>query len=253
MSIKNILLLAVIFCGLPLSTSKANDLDVHQLIEAAIEYYRGQASIATVEMTIVRPHWERKMTMKAWTKGQKNSLFAIVAPSKDRGNGTLKRGREMWTYNPKINRVIKLPPSMMSQAWMGSDFSNNDLAKSDSILEDYTHKLIGMEMHEGKKVYVIESIPKPDAPVIWGMQRLKIREDKILLSEGFYDEDGTLVKIMTGSRIKMMGGKLFPQVWQMQKSDTKDEYTRLNYHQLEFKEDLPDNIFTQSYLRSSHR
>jgi outer membrane lipoprotein-sorting protein len=128
-------------------------------------------------MTIHRPDWERSLTIKAWTRGEKDSIFFILTPPKDVGNGTLKRGREMWIYNPKVNRVIKLPPSMMSQAWMGSDFSNNDLAKSDSILEDYTHLLEGVETHEGKKVYVVKSTPKPAAPVVWGMQRLKIRED----------------------------------------------------------------------------
>ena len=101
--------------------------DVLALVKEAVDYYRGKASIATVGMTIHRPEWERTMTIKAWTKGQKDSLFFISAPPKDEGNGTLKKGREMWTYNPKINRVIKLPPSMMSQAWMGSDFSTMTL------------------------------------------------------------------------------------------------------------------------------
>jgi outer membrane lipoprotein-sorting protein len=233
--------------------SKASSQDIQALVQAAVEYYRGTASIATVAMTIHRPGWERTMTMKAWTKGQKNSLFTIIAPPKDKGNGTLKRGPEMWTYNPKVNRVIKLPPSMMSQSWMGSDFSNNDLAKSDSFVEDYIHSLSSMETHDGKKVYVTESIPKPGAPVIWGMQKLKIREDFILLSQGFYDEDFELVKAMTGSQIQMLGGKLFPKIWKMQKADVKDEYTLLDYIELNFKEDLPDRLFTLSSLKSSRR
>lgn len=227
--------------------------DIQALVQAAVEYYRGTASIAIVAMTIHRPGWERTMTMKAWTKGQKNSLFTIIAPPKDKGNGTLKRGLEMWTYNPKVNRVIKLPPSMMSQSWMGSDFSNNDLAKSDSFVEDYTHTLSSMETHDGKKVYVTKSIPKPEAPVIWGMQKLKIREDFILLSQEFYDEDFELVKAMTGSQIQMLGGKLFPKVWKMQKADVTDEYTLLVYKELTFKEDLPDRLFTLSSLKSSRR
>ena len=193
------------------------------------------------------------MTMKAWTKGQKKSIFTIIAPPKDKGNGTLKRGTEMWTYNPKINRVIKLPPSMMSQAWMGSDFSNNDLAKSDSFVEDYTHTLSGIETHDGKKVFITKSMPKPGAPVIWGMQKLKIREDYILLSQEFYDEDFELVKAMTGSQIEMLGGKLFPKVWKMQKADVTDEYTMLEYQELSFEEDLPDRLFTLSALKSLRR
>lgn len=233
--------------------AKANGQDAQALVEAAVSYYRGEASISTVDMTIHRPNWERVITIKAWTKGQKDSIFIILAPPKDNGNGTLKRGREMWTYNPKVNRVIKLPPSMMSQAWMGSDFSNNDLAKSDSVIEDYTHTITGTEIHDGKKVYVIKSMPKPEAPVVWGMQKLKIREDHILLSQEFYDEDLKLVKAMTGQQIQMLGGKLFPKVWKMQKSDVKDEYTLLNYKGLMFKQDLPDSLFTLSSLKNPRR
>jgi outer membrane lipoprotein-sorting protein len=228
-------------------------LDANRLVEDSFNYVRGLASVSTVVMTIERPTWQRKMTIKAWTRGQKDSLFYIDAPPKDHGNGTLKKGREMWLFNPKVNRVIKVPPSMMSQSWMGSDFSNNDLSKTDSLLVDYIHSIIATESHEGKKVYVIKSIPKPDAPVIWGMQKLKVREDLIWLSQEFFDEDLQTVKAMTTLEIMMLGGKLYPRVWRMQKVDEKDKYTQLRYTSLEFKSKLPDNIFTLDNLRRPRR
>jgi outer membrane lipoprotein-sorting protein len=231
----------------------ASERDARAIVEAAVTYYRGDASVSTVDMIIHRPTWERTMTLKAWTKGQKYSLFTIIAPSKDYGNGTLKKGGEMWIYNPKVNRVIKIPPSMMSQSWMGSDFSNNDLAKSDSILEDYTHSIEGMERHEDKTVWVIKSVPKPQAPVIWGMQRLRIRQDHILLGEEFFDEDLVLVKAMTGHQIQMLGGKRFPKVWKMQKAGAEGEYTFLDYQELRFGEGLQDHVFSPSSLRKVRR
>lgn len=156
----------LVLCFFPVATFGGEDAEV--IVRASIDYYRGRASESTVEMTIHRPAWKRTLTLKGWTKGMKESLFTIIAPPKDEGNATLKRGTEMWTFNPKVNRTIKIPPSMMSQSWMGSDFSNNDLAKSDSILEDYTHHLLGYEAHEGKRVFVVESLPRPAAPVVWG-------------------------------------------------------------------------------------
>jgi len=231
----------------------AEAMDADTLVENSFKYIRGKASIATVNMTIHRPDWERTMTIKTWTRGKKDSLFYIQSPPKDHGNGTLKKSREMWMYNPKINRVIKVPPSMMSQSWMGSDFSNNDLAKSDSFVNDYRHAIVGVETHEGKKVYVIKSMPKPDAPVIWGMQMLKIREDHIWLSQEFFDEDLKSVKIMTTLEIQMMGGKLYPRVWRMRESDQKDRYTQLTYSSLVFKPDLPDSQFTLTSLRKARR
>ena len=227
--------------------------NAENLVVSSFNYMRDKASISTVEMVIHRPDWERRMTIQAWTKGEKDSLFIISAPPKDNGNGTLKKGREMWMFNPKVNRAIKLPPSMMSQSWMGSDFSNNDLAKSDSLIYDYRHRLVETETVTGQKVYHIESKPKPDAPVVWGMLKLKIRDDLILLSETFFDEDLKPVKTMTTLEIQLLDGKLYPKVWKMQKADTPDEYTLLNYKALSFKPSLPDRLFTVSNLKNPRR
>jgi outer membrane lipoprotein-sorting protein len=227
--------------------------DARAIVEAAHAYMRGKASVAVVDMTIHRSDWERTVAIKAWTKGRDESIFVILAPPKDEGNGTLKKGVEMWMYNPRVDRTIKIPPSMMAQSWMGSDFSNNDLAKSDSLLDDYTHRVIGRETDAGQPVYVIESLPKPAAPVIWGMQRLKIRADHIFLEESFYDEDRRLVKTLRCTGIQILGGKLFPRVWTMMKAEDPNAYTRLDYRSLEFLDSLPDNLFTQAALRHPPR
>ena len=253
MSVKILKVSLWVLILLPLRCFAADHPDAGDLVENSFRYIRGKASVATVNMTIHRPDWERKMTIKAWTRGKKDSLFYIQSPPKDHGNGTLKKSREMWMYNPKVNRVIKVPPSMMSQSWMGSDFSNNDLAKSDSFVNDYNHSIVGTETHEGHKVYVIKSMPKPNAPVIWGMQMLKIREDLVWLSQEFFDEDLQAVKVMTTLEIQMMGGKLFPRVWRMREADQENRYTELSYESLRFKSDLPDSLFTLTSLRKARR
>lgn len=177
----------------------------------------------------------------------------MEAPSKDYGNGSLKKGREMWSYNPKINRAIKIPPSMMSQSWMGSDFSNNDLAKSDSILNDYHHSLIDTEIRDGIKVYTIESIADENAPVVWGKQVLVVREDAILLKQTFYDEEMMPVKEMVAEQIELLGGKMFPRIWTMNRFDKEDQYTRMEYIELSFDADLDDRIFTLNSLKTRRR
>jgi outer membrane lipoprotein-sorting protein len=231
----------------------AQMVEASEIVQRCFNYMRGKASIALVEMTVHRPDWERRVTIKAWTKGERNSLLTILAPAKDQGNGTLKKGREMWLFNPKVNRVVKLPPSMMSQSWLGSDFSNNDLAKSDSILHDYTHTITETECLEGTTVYSITSIPKPAAPVVWGMQKLKIREDGIYLREEFYDEDHQLVKALSFHDLQMLGGKLYPRMMKMEKADKPEEYTTVTYNQLVFEDDLPDSLFTLSSLKIPQR
>lgn len=231
--------------------------DGNALVRAAFEHYRGEASVGTAEMTIHRPDWERTLRMDVWTEGDAESLVRITAPAKDEGNGTLKTGDDMYLYNPKVNRVIKLPPSMMSQSWMGSDFSNNDLAKTDSLVDDYDHRVTGTSTRDGHTVYSIRSTPKPGAPVVWGSLELEIRDDDVLLEERFYDEDGVLIKTLTASDVGMLGGRTLPKTLRMQKAEApsgaEGEWTELHYEELEFREDLPDRIFTRSNLQNPSR
>jgi outer membrane lipoprotein-sorting protein len=227
--------------------------DPETLVQKAFDYLRSSASESTVDMTIHRPAWERTVTIKAWTQGTAKSLFTILAPPKDQGNGTLKIGSTMWMYNPKINRVIKLPPSMMSQSWMGSDFSNNDLAKSDTLINDYTHTVTGSKEIDGVTVFDVVSIPLPEAPVIWGKIELKIREDLIMLEETFFDEDMKPVKQMTTEDVRMMSGRLFPARWKMRKTDSDDEYTLLTYREIIFEASLKDALFSLEGLKKTGR
>ena len=235
--------------------SDTQEPDARAVIAKAWDYMRGRTSVSLVRMTVHRESWERVSVIKAWTRGRETSIFQIVSPKKDRGNGTLKLGRDMWTYNPKVNRVVRIPPSMMSQSWMGSDFSNNDLSKADSILQDYTHRIVETNMAGGFKVYRIEALPKPDAPVIWGKQTLMIREDGVLLEEAFYDEDMEAVKIMTTDDIREIGGRPFPARWVMRAMDaeSKEDYTLLEYESLAFDLPLKDGLFTVNALRKPLR
>jgi len=247
---RRVLISVLIPCLLAVAAGSPFAQDGQAVIERAVNHLRGETSTAVVTMTIHRPDWERVMTITAWTRGREESIFWIVDPPKDRGNGTLKKDDEMWIFNPKINRVIKLPPSMMSQAWQGSDFSNNDVAKSDDIIDQYTHEIIGTETHEGKTVTVIRSLPKPGAPVIWGMQELKIREDNILIKQVFFDEAREPVKVLTLENIEMRDDRLYPVTWRMAKADADDEYTVINYRSLEFGVPIDDRMFTLASLKN---
>lgn len=250
-----IILAVILICLLPIlartETVPADDARI--IVEKAFDYWRGLSSVARFSMTIHRPDFQRSMVMKGWTKGRRDSLFFVEKPAKDAGNGTLKKGREMWSYNPKINRVIKLPPSMMSQSWMGSDFSNDDLAKSDSVLDDYFHRIKEKDIISGLTVYTIESIAKEDAPVVWGKQQLVVREDGILLKQSFFDEEMVLVKEMTAEKIEHFGGRLFPRNWTMRRTDEEDRYTRLEYFELNFGDELDDRLFTLTSLKNRRR
>ena len=233
-----------------IASASAADTDASQLIKKTIDYWRSQSSYTEVEMTVHRPDWERKMSMRGWTRGDKDSLIIFTSPKKDAGNATLKLDKSMWIFTPKLNQLIKLPTSMMSQSWMGSDFSYNDLAKSDQIINQYTHKIIHSEKQNQHMVYTIESIPKTDAPVVWGKEVLRIRDDFILLEESFYDQDMQLVKQMLTTRIGLLGNRIFPLVMRMIPTEKKDHWTELRNTQGYFNIPLPSYLFTLSNLRN---
>ncbi|MCB0330898.1 MAG: outer membrane lipoprotein-sorting protein [Bdellovibrionales bacterium] len=246
----------IVLCFLSLIARSASadaplsDPAATKLVEEAIEYWREKTSQTVASMTIHRPEWERSMKMKSWTKGLDLSLIKFIGPPKDAGSASLKIANEMWSYSPKINRVIKIPSSMMAQSWMGSDFSYNDLARDNDIIEHYHHQFLPEETHEGRKVFVVLAIPKEDAPVVWGKEIVKVRDDKVLLEHLFFDQEMKLVKAFKTISIADFGGKIFPKTMRMTNVEKEDEWTEITHHSITFGIELPENLFTISYLKN---
>ena len=190
------------------------------------------------------------MSMRAWSEGDKLSLVRVTQPKKDAGNGTLLKDNDMWSYSPKINRIIKIPSSMMSQGWMGSDFSNKDISKSTDILDQYEHKLVAETQENGHTVYAVEAIPHEDAAIVWGKEVLIIRDHFVLLEEQYWDQDGELIKVMRASDIAEMGGRSVARVLRMGKLETPDEWTEMTVSSIQFDLEMPAGIFTLSNLRN---
>ena len=243
-------ILASFACLLWFVAAPAGAEDAATLIKRAIDYWRDVTSYSVADMTIHRPDWQRTMTFRVWTRGEKLSLVRVTAPAKDVGNATLLRDNDMWSFTPKINRVIKIPSSMMNQGWMGSDFSNNDLSKADDLIEQYRHTLLRTEEHDGHKLYVIQSVPKESAPVVWGKEIVTVRDDYVLLEHDFYDQEGQLIKKLTTQELKPMGGKVVAARQRMQRVDRPGEWTDVVTHEAEFGIDVPESLFTLANLRN---
>ena len=232
------------------ATAHAQEPDAKQIVRDAIDHWRGLSSVSEMSMVIHRPNWERAMTMRAWTKGQKQSLVRVLEPKKDRGNGTLTEDNSMWSFSPKVNRVIKIPSSMMGQSWMGSDFSNKDIARADSIVDEYDHTLLGTSDADGITVYEVQSVPHEDAAVVWGKEVLEIREDYVVVRHRFFDQDFELVKTLESLEIGEMGDRVIAIRQRMSSVDDPDEWTEIIVNSVEYDVDLPDSLFTLSNLRN---
>ncbi len=216
-----------------------------EIVKKADEKMRGNTSQADLIIKTIRPTWSREMSVKTWMKGTGFAMILINSPARDKGIVFLKRKKEVWNWMPALERTIKLPPSMMTQSWMGTDFSNDDLVKESSAVEDYTHRITGDTIIDGRSCYSIEFTPKPQAAVVWG--KLIVCIDKIDFLElytEFYDDEGVLINTMKGSEIKTMDGRLIPTRFEMIPADKKNQRTEIIYRSIQFNRNIDDSFFS---------
>ena len=228
-----------------------NSQDAKEIIRKADEKVRGKkTSQSVMTITTVRPSWQRDMTLKSWSKGDKLSLTLITSPAKEKGIAFLKRDREVWNWMPSIERTIKMPPSMMSQSWMGTDLTNDDLVRESSAIKDYTHAIIGDSVILNRPCWKIELIPLPDAPVVWGKVIIFVdHTDYLQLLTEFYDEDGYLVNVMIVDEIKNIAGIILASKMEVIPSDKEGHKTILEFNSIAFDHPIQDRFFTTQNMK----
>ena len=223
--------------------------DVEAIVKKMDQLYRSETSHAEMEMQIATPHWERTILMTVWTKGMDQTFIRITAPKKEQGVATLRIGNEMWNYLPKTNKVMKIPPSMMMGSWMGSDFTNDDLVKESSMLNDYTYQLVKPEDATPGQVY-IQLIPKEDSPIVWGKIIAAVRSsDYIPVWQHFYDEQGNLIRVLNFKEIKTFGEKITPSVMEMLPQNKEGHKTIVRFLNAKFDSVIDGKIFTRRNLQ----
>jgi outer membrane lipoprotein-sorting protein len=238
----------LIICTIALSGAIAQT--ALEIIEKADAKHRGISSYGEMSMTIVRKNWTRTVEMKSWTKGSDQAMIYITSPVKEKGQVFLKRGKEMWNWMPSIDRMIKIPPSMMMQGWMGSDFTNDDLVEQSSSVKDYKHTLLGKSIVREVLCYKIELIPKEDAPVVWGKIIMWITVDGFdTWAAEYYDEDNELVNVEKAYDIKTMGDRTIPTRIEIIPVGKKGEKTILQIIDMKFNEKLEDDFFSQQNMK----
>ncbi len=241
----------ILVLGLFASNSFAQEkISAVEIIKKADEKTRGKTNTSIMDMEIIRPTWKRSVSMKSWGRGMDFSMTYITAPAKDKGQVFLKRKTEMWNWMPSIGRMIKIPASMMSQGWMGSDYTNDDILKESSIVIDYNHKIVGEEKVENFDTFKIEMIPKEEAAVVWGkVYKWITKEEYIQIRTEYYDEDDELVKSDFAYDFKKMDGRLIPTRIEIVPANEEGKKTVLYIKEIKFDVDLPESFFSQQKMK----
>ena len=233
------------------------DLEARELARGAEDALRSSRTYLEAEMTVVSPRLSRPrvVAFRSWDdRPGKRSFIRILSPAKDEGSGFLKLHPNLWMYVPRVERTLRIPPSMMLQPWMGSDFTNDDLVRESSALDDYDHRLLGVDPspadHPGLRAYVVEYIPHEDAPVVWGKIVAWIEtEHGTPLLQDFYDEDGEKLRSMRFADIRAVEGRHVPFSWSMTPLDKQGHETRIQIGEIRFDIDIDDSVFTTRHLK----
>ena len=243
-------LISLLICSLQ-SGAYSQELNARDIIKKSDDKGRGLTNQATMTLTIIRPDWTRSISMKSWSKGNSYSMIYITAPAKEKGQVFLKRQKDMWNWVPSIERLIKIPPSLMMQSWMGSDFTNDDLVKESSIVTDYSQKLLGKELVREKECYKIELEPLPDAAVTWGKIVTWITVDGYNQWKAeYYDEDMALVNRMECYELKRMRDREIPTRLEIVPVKKKGNKTILEISSSVFNQPISDGFFSQQNMKS---
>jgi outer membrane lipoprotein-sorting protein len=242
----------IVFAALWGASSFASEVSVDQVVRERDRIMRGDSSKGKYEMQIISPRWKRTLKMDTWSSGNDRSFIVITYPKKDKDTTFLRVKADMWQYVPAIEKTIKIPPSMMLQSWMGSDFTNDDLVKESSIVNDYTHKLL----EETENLYVIESIPKPEAPVVWGRVVQRVDKETCLpVNDEFYDEDGTLIRKIIYDDVKKLPDRRYPMRWTVKPmtEDKEGRLTVITIDEVEFNMPVEESVFSMQALKKYSR
>ncbi len=224
--------------------------DPARIVADMEQVMRGDASYAEMTMRIVRPRYEREVSLRAWQLKRKYTMILVTSPARDRGTAFLLRENNVWTYDPRIDRTTRLPSSMMAQPWMGSDFTNDDLVRDSDTIEDYTHELLRTEEVDGRTAYVIRMVPKPDRPIVWGKVKMWICVDDFLqLRVENYDQRDQRVNTMILDRITRFKDREIPSRITVAPEDKENERTVLIYDALDFDVELDETFFTQRNMQ----
>jgi len=239
---------AVALAVVPLAAHADDQAEVEALLTRSDDLYRGKSSHAVLEMQVKTSRYERTMKMESWAQGEEKTLIRILEPAKDAGVSTLKVGDNLWNYLPKVDRTMKVPAGMMSGSWMGSHFSNDDLVQESRLSDDYTFQI--QQRPDGQNgQWVIDLVPKPDAPVVWGKVTHTLGADEMPRETRYFDEKGELVRTMTFEEIGDVGGRTVPKVMRLVPADESGEFTLIRYVQLDFDAEVPDSTFSLQALK----
>lgn len=246
--------------------------DASAVLEAVVDNLRGGPMRGTQTFVVERPGRITEYVMEIVTDGGERGLIRIVAPPREAGQAFLMDGDDLWLYNPRLGRSLRLPPSGRSGAFLGSDVSYNDIVGRD-LENDYIAAFAETEGEtaegaaaagapaggapEGAApegggpdgVIVLELTPRPGAPTPYG--RVVVGVDGASLTPrwiDYYDQRGQVVKRLTLAEYLEAGQRRVPQLMVVEDRIREGYRTVVRLDDVVLDAAVPETCFTLQAL-----
>jgi outer membrane lipoprotein-sorting protein len=230
----------------PVSSQALPEID--EVLDHLDELYRASSSHALMTMTIVGERGTRELTLESWSRGEEESLIVIREPAREAGTATLLTEEGLWNYAPRADRLIRIPSGLLSESWMGSHFTNDDLIRETTYEQDYDATLAWAE-RDGARFLEVTLTPRPNAPVVYTELRFLLTAEDWIPDRWEYYDEGELVRVMTFHDVREVGRMALPMRLRIQPTDKPDEYTEIVYSELELDVRVDPDLFTRRGLR----
>jgi len=236
--------------NVPPCPSEVERPDAAALIKRIDQLLTGRSTVGVMTMSIKTPSWSRSLKLRIWAQGKDYALVRVLEGGpRETGMTTLKREKQLWNWLPQAGRVMKLPSGMLGDSWMGSDFTNDDLLRGNSLTDDFSTSIARIEKVDGHDAWRLGLVPKPTAVVVWGrIEMLVDRASCLPLGQQFFDEDGTLAREMSFSDFRQIGWRRFPARMTLVPAE-KGRQTTIVYSEIQFDVDIPADTFSLQRLR----
>ncbi|MEN3045694.1 MAG: outer membrane lipoprotein-sorting protein [Candidatus Hydrothermales bacterium] len=224
-------------------------LNGNEILKKVEDNYNAPSDrISELKMILVEADGTQKeREMKVWMKGKNKKLFVFKSPADVKGVGFLVLSDdELYIYLPAFKKIRRIASHVKNESFMGTDFSYNDLAKS-----EFTKNYNATIKEENENQYVLELTPKPGSDVEYSKLTMFVNK-KIFLPDSvkFFDKGKNLLKIMRNKKFVQI--KNYWSIPEIEMENVKDKHkTIMKTIKQDYDLGLSDEIFTQRNLKKA--
>jgi hypothetical protein len=184
-------------------------------------------------------------------------IIRFLSPAEVKGTGMLiydydEKNDDMWIYMPALRKTRRIISSEKSKSFMGSEFSNADMAAPS--LEDFNYRVTGSDLVGGTECWIVEVIPVNEDimdEVGYDRQLAWIgKQDFVFRKAEYYNEDNALFKQMLSTDVKQIdpSGKKFMATRMEMSNIQNGRKSVMTIDKIQYNPQVKEEYFTLGYL-----